>query len=392
MFCRIGTFGRVLAICTLLATPLAQAAAQPCEARREYDGIMSLVTEQFLDKTFRGMDWPARVAAYRNQVTCGDTDVQVATQVNALLAQLHTSHTGLYTRQDLEYWALQSVFSQSLDKFPVALSGIWPRQIGQAWYAAYVLEDSPAARAGVRTGDLLLSLDGHAFEPLGFSAETEATLIVSSDGHEQRTIRLTPTFESVQSAFVRASRVSEREIPVDGKRVGYFHLWAGTNVAFRETLDAALEHLENEKVDGLILDLRGGFGGSGPEYLAKLKGSKHLGQVPKFFLIDDGVRSGKEWVAAMVRQQNLGTLVGSTTAGMFVAGRANQPFDGKYFLYIGTAAFTPEGIPPIEGIGVPPDVAVPPCRVFCNGEDAQLAKALELFRVSAMSSKSAAAS
>src|SRR5262245_49514710 len=149
VFCRIGRFGRFLALCTLLATPLAQASSEPCEARREYDGIMSLVTEQFLDKTFRGMDWPARVAAYRNQVMCGDTEVQLATQVNALLAQLHTSHTGLYTRHDLEYWALQSVFSQSLDKFPVALSGIWPKQVGQAWYAAYVLEESPAARAGV---------------------------------------------------------------------------------------------------------------------------------------------------------------------------------------------------------------------------------------------------
>jgi C-terminal processing protease CtpA/Prc len=97
-------------------------------------------------------------------------------------------------------------------------------------------------------------------------------------------------------------------------------------------------------------------------------------------------------VSALVRQQKLGTLVGSTTAGMFVSGRANEPFDGKYFLYVGTAAFTPEGIPPIEGIGVPPDVAVPACRVFCNGEDPQLAKALELFRLSAMSAKPSAPS
>lgn len=380
-----------LALCALFATNVAHA-DEPCEAKREYDGIMAMVTEQFYDKTFRGLDWGTRVAAYRNQVACGDTEVAIATQINALLATLHASHTGLYTRQDLEYWALNSVFSNGLDKSPLAFSGIWPTKRGQAWYAAYVLEDSPAAKAGVRAGDLLVSLDGGAFEPLGFRAETESVLVISSDGHTQRTVRLMPVFESVQSAFVRASIASEREIPVEGKRVGYFHLWSGTNMKFREALEAALATLEERKVDALILDLRGGFGGSGPEYLAKLKGSAHFEKVPKYFLIDDGVRSGKEWVSAMVRQQKLGTLVGSTTAGMFLGGQANRPFDGKYFLYVAVGAFTPEGIPPIEGIGVPPDVAVPACRVFCAGEDAQLAKALELFRMSAMSAKPAAAS
>jgi carboxyl-terminal processing protease len=371
-----------LALCALFATDAVRA-TEPCEARREYDGIMALVTEQFYDKTFRGIDWPARVASNRNQVACGDSDSAVATQVNTVLSSLHASHTGLYTKRDLEYWGLQSIFSRKLDAFPIALSGIWPKQVGTAWYAAYVLDDSPAARAGVRAGDLLVSLDGGTFGPLGFRAQTESTLVISSDGHSQRTVRFTPTLESAQSAFVRASAASERQIPVDRKRVGYVHLWAGTHVRFRETLESALAHLETAQVDALIVDLRGGYGGSGPEYLAKLKSSERFARVPKYFLIDDGVRSGKEWVAAMVRQQKLGTLVGSTTSGSFLAGRPNQPFDGKYFLYVATEPFTPEGIPPIEGIGVPPDVPIAPCRMFCAGEDPQLAKALELFRLSA---------
>jgi carboxyl-terminal processing protease len=191
-------------------------------------------------------------------------------------------------------------------------------------------------------------------------------------------VRVRAISESTQLAFLRASIASEREIPVGTKRVGYFHLWAGTHSRFLDALNAALANFARSHVDAVIVDLRGGFGGAGLEYLENLKADKPLGRVPKYVLIDDGVRSGKEWVAASVRQQKIGTLVGSTTAGAFLGGRANRPFDGKYFLYVAWGAFVPEGIPPIEGIGVPPDVAVPACRVFCGGRDPQLEKALDL--------------
>jgi hypothetical protein len=114
-------------------------AAEPCQTLREYDGITAIVTEQFYDRTFRGIDWPARVAHYRERVSCGDSESALAAQINTLLAELHASHTGLYTKNDLDYWALQSIFSAKTDTFPVPLSGIWPKRIGQAQYAAYVL-------------------------------------------------------------------------------------------------------------------------------------------------------------------------------------------------------------------------------------------------------------
>src|SRR5690242_18319228 len=136
---------RIGALSALFLALARAQAAEPCQALREYDGLTAIVTEQFYDRTFRGIDWPARVARYREQVSCGDSEAALAAQINTLLAELHASHTGLYTKSDLDYWALRSIFSAKTDTFPTPLAGIWPKRIGQAQYAAYVLEDSPAA-------------------------------------------------------------------------------------------------------------------------------------------------------------------------------------------------------------------------------------------------------
>jgi hypothetical protein len=40
--------------------------------------------------------------------------------------------------------------------------------------------------------------------------------------------------------------------------------------------------------------------------------------------------------------------------------------------------FDPGNDPPIEGVGITPNIVVPPCREFCAGSDPQLAKVFEL--------------
>jgi carboxyl-terminal processing protease len=182
----------------------------------------------------------------------------------------------------------------------------------------------------------------------------------------------------VQAFLLEASQRSTHMLEVGGRKVGYFHLWAGTHERFLDSLNAALASFEEARIDALLLDLRGGFGGAGLEYLAGIKESAGLRHVPKYFLIDDGVRSGKEWVAATIKLERLGTLVGSRTAGAFLAGAPFRFASGKYFLFLAVDRFTPPGIGPIEGIGVEPDVQVAPCRAYCSSRDPQLAKALGL--------------
>jgi len=366
--------------CVLFANVAHVEAADACKRLHEYDEISAVVTARFYDRTFRGLAWPSRVEHYRAEVDCGKDERHLAGVVNRLLAELRASHTGLYTKDDLEYWAFQSVFSMGMEKYPVDFSGIWPERRDDAWYAKYVVPGTPAAAAGVNAGDLLVALDGQPFRTFGFSAQHPSQVTISSDGRAQRDIKIQAVSASMQRFLLDATRSSTAIMDIEGRKVGYFHLWSGTHVMFLDSLNAALAGFEQARVTALIVDLRGGFGGSGLEYLAHIRSSAHLQSVPKYFLTDDGTRSGKEWVAATIKSQRIGTLVGSRTAGAFLGGSPFRFADERYLLLLAVSAFTPPGIGRIEGIGVEPDVTVAPCRTFCGGRDPQLEKVFELIR------------
>ncbi len=359
---------------------LSAAPVQPCEALREYDALTSVVTREFYDRTFRGLDWTGRVSSYRARVRCDFDASAVARTVNGLLSALHASHTGVYTAKDLEYWALESLFSSDMDTFEMNVSGIWPERAGAKWYARYVFPGSPADVAGIAVGDELISLNGRDFDPLAFNARSASRLTVSPDGHVRRTVVLTALHESLRRALLDATERSTRILSVGRRRVGYFHLWAGMGAPFLQAMNAALTRLEDEHIDALVLDLRGGYGGADLKYLAHMRESPYVEEIPKYALIDDGVRSGKEWLAATLRHDKIATLIGSRTAGAFLGGRVNHLFNDKYFLYVAVGEFIPPGIGPLEGRGVAPDVTVAPCVRFCRGSDPQLSAALRIIR------------
>lgn len=354
------------------------ATAQECAVLGTYDQITAAVTDRFYDKNFRGLDWKQRVGFYRSGLSCKDSDKTLAEQVNKLLGELNVSHTSLYTRDDLEYWALQSIFSRNTTDYPIAFPGVWAEREEDKWYAKYVLPGSSAAKAGVLQGDALIGLNGAAFQPTAFSAKAINKLTVSSDGKKQRVVSLPAAEQSVQMALLTASQDSQKTVVRANKRIGYFHLWSGTHESFLKALNSALGNFEEQQVDALILDIRGGFGGASLDYLTKLKESSYLSTIPKVVLIDNGVRSGKELVAATIKHENMATLVGSRTAAAFMGASPIRFSDDKFLLYLAVANWFPPEIGPIEGIGVEPDIDVKQCLLYCAGRDLQLERAYEI--------------
>lgn len=361
-------------------SPSIHAAPGECAALVQFDAIAASVTINFYDRTFRGLPWAQRVKQFRRRITCADGPEQITTVANALIAELKASHTGVYTPDDLNYWALESIFSPSIDDYPVAFSGIWSERRGDKWFARYVLQGSPAQRAGVLAGDELISINGKPYRPLGFRAGANAALVVSQNGTTRRMLHVKPQTQSMQQFFLVATRDSERIYHMQGHSIGYLHLWAGTNPRFLAVLNDALGNFEQHHVSALILDFRGGYGGAGPPYLRKLQQDPYYRHVYKIVLIDHGTRSGKELVAAIIKHEHLATLVGSRTAGAFLGGSPVRLFNNQYLVEVAIGHFIPPGIGEIEGVGVRPDVAVPPCIRFCGGSDPQLRAAMQLIQ------------
>lgn len=361
-----------------LISGITPAVARTCTALLEYDEILSVVTTNFFDQTFNGLDWDAHIADFRTDVTCEADSRAVAAIVNSALSALDASHTALYTRADQHYWGLHSFYwgleayanNSTRDRYEINFSGIWADRIDDRWHATFVLEGSPAQRAGVLAGDELVALDESEFQPLAFRRRS-AVLAVSSDGQTVRELQIQPVRQSLNRGFDNAALASAQVLRLDGKRAGFFHVWSGSEV-IRRAMNEALAEFEIERVDALILDFRGGYGGVAEEHIAAIRGSAYLSRIPMFVLIDGSVRSGKELVAGVIKRDGLGTLVGETTAGAFLLGGRFPLFDGKYLLYLavgnGPAPVIP-GIGQIERNGIQPDVHVSPCRRYCAGRD-----------------------
>jgi carboxyl-terminal processing protease len=356
-------------------------AGDACQPLGDTSVILSVVTEQFYDRSFNGLNWPVEISNTVAATACDDSPATVVERINELLARLDASHTAVYSQQDLDYWGLNSLFYfDGLDGYTLPFPGIWAIRDDQSWFVSHVFNGSPAQQAGISAGDELISLNSQLFAPTAF-IEGNNQLEISSDGNTARTVDVIAPVQSVMRALVDASAASAQTFSVassDGeKAVGYYRIWAVRDQIQRD-FQAAVEQFTADEVDALIVDLRGGFGGSSEDYLAPIRFMLVQRSIPLFFLIDDSVRSGKELLAAVIRRDQLGTLVGATTAGYFLAGRMNRLLNERYFLYVAVNTFPPPGTGDIEGVGVAPDVEVEPCKQHCNAQDPILQRALEL--------------
>ncbi|MDP2129062.1 MAG: S41 family peptidase [Pseudohongiella sp.] len=352
-----------------------------CQPLIDTSAILSVVTEQFYDRSFNGLNWSSEVADAVESTECDDSPDAVTQRVNALLSRLEASHTAVYSPQDLDYWGLNSLFHfDGLDGYTLPFPGIWATRHDNAWFATYVLNGSSAEQGGIRAGDELISLNGKPFAPTAF-VEGDNQLEISSDGNTSRTLSVTAPVQSIMRAFVDASAASAQTFSVDSrageKSVAYYRIWAARD-QIQQDFQAAIERFTVAEADALIVDLRGGFGGTSEEYLASIRFMLAQRPIPVYFLIDDTVRSGKELLAGVVRRDQLGTLLGSTTAGYYLAGRMNRLLNDRYFLYVAVNTFPTPGTGEIEGVGVAPDIEVLPCREHCNGQDPVLERALQL--------------
>jgi carboxyl-terminal processing protease len=394
-----------IALLTLGLIPVALAERQADLRDATFTAVTELVRDHFHDPQFAGLDWDETVRRHAPDIRRAETDEEFSAALNALLAELRTSHTRYYATHEPEYYQLSgllwSIIGPQLAQDPPAQKPGYPG-IGIATFVSEgrnfvrnVFDGLPAAEAGLLAGDEILGVDGAPFAPVhsfvGKVGQAVRLQIRREANGPPLEFAVTPRLLTGDEIFIEAMRASARVESVDGVRIGYVHAWAFTGDVFFHELVSLLNG-PLQSADALVLDLRDGWGGAAPRYLwpflapplemeviQRDSASRRLQEAwtkPVALLVNEGSRSGKELLAYYFQKAALGPVVGARTAGAVIFGRPFVLPDGN-ILYLAVNDLRVDGRR-LEGLGVTPDVEVSQPLEYSAGHDPQRARAFEL--------------
>ena len=373
----------------LFETMSAQSAGQETETRAaQFEKICTSIQSRFYDKKLNGVDWTHICDTYRLKLSAVKSKAEFKTLVNQMLDELHSSHTSYVDDNDIEYAMLGAVMDQDLQGHKIAHIGLMGHPIGPEFVVTAVYDGGPAQKAGLISGDRILSVDNKPFETAGSFKGKEGQAVglqIRREGSlAVQTIAVTPVKQNVVKAFLDATAQSARVLNVGSHKLGYVHLWTMGNDAFKTTLEQLVTGKLHD-TEGLILDLRDGYGGNPfgytdvfyrpdvaweQQFHGTLPNTHFTGyDKPMVALINGGSRSAKEFFTYQLKKTRRAVIVGTPTAGAFLgAGKVDIGPDGMLELAIVGLRIDGKRL---EGAGVTPDIEVPIAHAYTD-RDTQL--------------------
>ena len=388
--------------------PRVSAPAQASGNGAVFDEVWRTVRDHFYDPRLHGLDWAAVRARYAPQAEAAPSEEALAAVINAMLAELHASHTELYTPADPAYYQLANIFAGALrhrglerafpgGKITYPGIGLFTRTDARGRvFVTGVIEDTPAQRAGLLVGDEIAAADGAPFRPvLSFKDKVGSPVVLSvrrEAGGPLIQMSVTPAALQPHEMFLRGLRASARLIPANGLRIGYAHVWCYAGRAYQDALEDLIGEGTLKDADALVIDLREGWGGAVPEYLdlfnpraptmqvRNREGRTELENVkwrrPAAMLVNERSRSGKEVLAYGFKKYHLGEVIGSHTEGAVLAATAFLMSNGD-LLMLAVDDVRVDG-ERLEGRGVEPTIPVPFESRYAAGRDPQRDRAIEV--------------
>ncbi|MCI8556683.1 MAG: S41 family peptidase [Lachnospiraceae bacterium] len=270
-----------------------------------------------------------------------------------------------------------------------------------------VFEDGPAMEAGIRPGDILYKVGDE--EATG----QDLNMIVSMIKGEENTEAHISVVRDGEDDYLEF-QVKRRTIEIQTvgynmleDQIGYISITSFDDVTTDQFMKA-MDDLESQGLEGLVIDLRNNGGGLVSSVCAILdrllpeglivytedkygnreeetSDAENYFDKPLVVLVNGNSASASEIFAGAIKDYELGSLVGTTTYGKGIVQKIYPLSDGTAVKLTVSKYYTPKGNN-IHGIGIDPDVEIDLDEdlkkeaVVTVGEDNQLQKAIEVLK------------
>jgi len=253
------------------------------------------------------------------------------------------------------------------------------------------MEDTPAARAGILSGDQILKINGTSTERM--ELQDAINLLRGAPGQKVTLTLLRPATKEIKEYSLERAEIKVQSVKgaklLDPELTGSFKIGYIRLIQFNEPtaneLSKALDDLEKKGMQALILDLRNNPGGllnSAVDVCAQFvppntkvvstQGrvasqqrdystsgvAKERPNFPMAVLVNEGSASGAEIVSGALKDLNRAIVVGETTFGKGSVQNVMQLPDGSALRFTTAKYYTPSKNT-IHGNGVTPNIRVP---------------------------------
>ena len=280
--------------------------------------------------------------------------------------------------------------------------GAWVDTSGEFLTIISPMAGSPAEAAGLKSGDMIIAVDGTSF------VGTDPTLVLRSVlGPAGSTVVLTIQREGEENPFDVSIVREEIVIPLVTSKmldnnIAYLQIIQFGDKTEKDVRDALRELLKNNP-RGLILDLRndpGGFldtaigvvsqfipdgvvmyedHGNGERVTFTARAGGLATEIPLVVLVNEGSASASEITAGAIQDRGRGTLVGTTTYGKGTVQSWSTLVDDQGAIKVTIAHWLTPNERQIHGVGLTPDVEVQLTEEDIKANlDPQMDKAIEI--------------
>ncbi len=343
--------------------------------------VWQIVNYSYVDGTFNKKDWNAIRRKYVTKANYKN-DAEAYKGVRAMLKTLGDPYTQFLDKREFQEIRLDT--SGNLIGVGIQLTQD-PKT--KQLVVVSPIEDTPAAKAGIISKDVILKIDGKSTKGMDVN---KAVSLIRGPENTKVVLTIRQGTQTIQHKLLRQKieihPVKAEYRPSELGGVGYIRLNQFSANAPDE-MSAAIKKMEAKKVNGYVLDLRSNPGGLlyGAIDIAKMWMNRGtivstrnrsggcdgrsadckqvadgtaLTNKPLVVIVDGGSASASEILSGALQDNKRAQLVGSKTFGKGLVQAVRPLRDGTGLKVTIAKYFTPNG-KDINKLGIKPDISVP---------------------------------